>query len=393
VVCSKCAGTGDLLCCDGCPRSWHYSCAGVNATELPPGEWRCPHCKSEERSRRRAQSRGVAGAAITPLALHLAGATAAAGAADASSLLSSGNAASQETTAAPLADAAAAGAAGAAGAPLAAGGEGCGSRGGGGRGNRAMKQLASDLRFGWSDIADDPLLLAAAGRKQVAFAAGLGAAGASRGRKRGVGAAAAAAGLPLGFTVPAFTGARSVRHLLPLAALAPPSQQLPLERMLRALRQSKAALAQDALAATGIFALEAAGAGGQGSGAGAAGAASSQSFSPLDGRRGAAPPSPSPQASAQRLGGDGPRAANRGRGRRSAARVQDGSAADDAAVDTDSAVNASSSMGAAALTSPVAPAGEGAPGASGPEQGPGPLQSGVKRLRAIAGNMLSVIGL
>jgi hypothetical protein len=256
-----------------------------------------------------------------------------------------------------------------------------------------MKQLASDLRFGWSDIADDPLLLAAAGRKQVAFAAGLGAAGAGKGGKRGAGAAAAAAGLPIGFTVPPFTGARSVRHLLPLAALAPPLQQLPLERMLRALRQSKAALAQDALAGTGVFAQEAEDVGGQGSGAGAAGATSSISpIAVLDGRRGAAVSPPSPQASAQRLGGGGPRAAGRGRRRRSVARVQDGSAADGAANDAESAPDASPSVGAAASIGLASTAGEEAAAAS-EEEGSGPLQSGAKRLRTLAGSLLSAIGL
>ncbi|KAL9598955.1 MAG: hypothetical protein Q9219_004138 [cf. Caloplaca sp. 3 TL-2023] len=54
--CSACGGTGRLLCCDGCTRSYHFDCADPPHEDVPDGEWFCQACALKVPSK---QGRGV----------------------------------------------------------------------------------------------------------------------------------------------------------------------------------------------------------------------------------------------------------------------------------------------------------------------------------------------
>ena len=45
--CSSCGGTGELLCCDGCTRSFHFTCIDPPKDTLPDGEWYCRACAAQ----------------------------------------------------------------------------------------------------------------------------------------------------------------------------------------------------------------------------------------------------------------------------------------------------------------------------------------------------------
>ncbi|XP_063771822.1 autoimmune regulator-like [Pseudophryne corroboree] len=44
--CSVCRDGGELICCDGCPRSFHLSCLVPPLTHIPSGTWRCDSCNT-----------------------------------------------------------------------------------------------------------------------------------------------------------------------------------------------------------------------------------------------------------------------------------------------------------------------------------------------------------
>ncbi|KAK4440655.1 DDT domain-containing protein PTM [Sesamum alatum] len=43
--CRICGMDGLLVCCDGCPSSYHSRCLGLNKMHMPEGSWYCPECQ------------------------------------------------------------------------------------------------------------------------------------------------------------------------------------------------------------------------------------------------------------------------------------------------------------------------------------------------------------
>ena len=63
--CGACGGNGELLCCDGCPNSFHFSCLDppIDLKSPPDGEWYCPQCIAR-RNRAPAHTIGILGRLI-----------------------------------------------------------------------------------------------------------------------------------------------------------------------------------------------------------------------------------------------------------------------------------------------------------------------------------------
>lgn len=59
--CTSCGGNGKLLCCDGCVRSFHFSCLDPPMDpRLPPdGEWFCFECRFRREPHLRVPRRGL----------------------------------------------------------------------------------------------------------------------------------------------------------------------------------------------------------------------------------------------------------------------------------------------------------------------------------------------
>lgn len=45
--CSACGGSGRLLCCDGCIRSFHFKCLDPPVNSEPEGTWLCFVCQAK----------------------------------------------------------------------------------------------------------------------------------------------------------------------------------------------------------------------------------------------------------------------------------------------------------------------------------------------------------
>lgn len=47
-ICSSCGGLGNFICCDACPRSFHFTCAEppLDPQNLPESDWFCSQCQS-----------------------------------------------------------------------------------------------------------------------------------------------------------------------------------------------------------------------------------------------------------------------------------------------------------------------------------------------------------
>ncbi|KAL6577433.1 hypothetical protein OROMI_011709 [Orobanche minor] len=67
--CRLCGMDGLLVCCDGCPSSYHLRCLGLNKMFIPDGSWYCPECKinaTEPKIPRRTALRGGDVFAVDP---------------------------------------------------------------------------------------------------------------------------------------------------------------------------------------------------------------------------------------------------------------------------------------------------------------------------------------
>ncbi|KAK7404182.1 hypothetical protein QQX98_010024 [Neonectria punicea] len=65
--CSACGAAGDVVCCDGCPRSFHFECVGMVQSESLPDEWFCNECLFKRHPSRVPVHKGVFANALNNL--------------------------------------------------------------------------------------------------------------------------------------------------------------------------------------------------------------------------------------------------------------------------------------------------------------------------------------
>ncbi|UPK90353.1 hypothetical protein LCI18_001288 [Fusarium solani-melongenae] len=65
--CSACGAAGDVVCCDGCPRSFHFECVGMVPSDDLPDEWYCNECLFKRYPSRVSVHKGVFGPALNNL--------------------------------------------------------------------------------------------------------------------------------------------------------------------------------------------------------------------------------------------------------------------------------------------------------------------------------------
>ncbi|KAG9254936.1 uncharacterized protein F5Z01DRAFT_621131 [Emericellopsis atlantica] len=65
--CSACGNAGEMVCCDGCPRAFHFECVGINPEESLPDEWYCSECLVKGNPTHVKVHRGAFGPALNQL--------------------------------------------------------------------------------------------------------------------------------------------------------------------------------------------------------------------------------------------------------------------------------------------------------------------------------------
>ncbi|GAO19410.1 hypothetical protein UVI_02060840 [Ustilaginoidea virens] len=65
--CSACGNTGDVVCCDGCPRSFHFECVDMVQSDSLPDEWFCNECLIRRYPSRVPVHKGIFGSALNYL--------------------------------------------------------------------------------------------------------------------------------------------------------------------------------------------------------------------------------------------------------------------------------------------------------------------------------------
>lgn len=54
--CAMCGESGEVLCCDYCPKVYHLKCVGLKQNEIPKGKWRCSSSHRAPEKRKRSPS-------------------------------------------------------------------------------------------------------------------------------------------------------------------------------------------------------------------------------------------------------------------------------------------------------------------------------------------------